>query len=385
VKHLKYVLRNATRNKLRSMLTVLSVAICLALLTVLIGYLAMQDAWADEAARHNRIVVMNVQGFAGLLPISYVDRVRSMPGVIAAVPFSWFGGVYKEEKMTFAQFATDPKELFKVWPEYTIDPKQLEAFLADPQAAVVDRRTAERRGWKIGEKIPLQGNIYPVDLELVLVGTYDSPAATDSLFFHWNFLEESLKQKMARGQGNAGTIFVKCTSGTTIPQLIRDIDDRFANSDNPTRTQTEAAFAQMFAEMMGHLKLYITVIGIAVVFALTLAAANAMAMSMRERTTEVAVLKAIGFPTGNVVGMLLGESCVVCLAGGALGLGLGSLMLSGLHAMSPQFFPLELHSLVGPWMGIVVAAAGFIGIASGLVPAARAAQLSVIDGLRRVV
>lgn len=385
MKYFKYIFRNVTRNKLRSLLTVLSMCISLALLTVLFGYLAMQDAWTDEASQHNRIVVLNIQGFSGMLPIAYVDRIRTMPDVKAAVPFMWFGGTYKEEKMSFAQFATDPSFLFNVWDEYVIDPAQMATWQADRQSCVVDRRTADRRGWKIGERIPLKGTFYPVNLDLVLVGTYDSPQATDSLFFHWTYLDECMKQKSARGRGNSGTIFIKCAGEGAIPTLIRKIDDQYANSDNPTRTQTEAAFAQMFAEMMGNLRFYISVIGCVVVFALSLAAANAMAMSVRERTTEVAVLKAIGFPNNRILAIILGESCIVCLVGGTLGLGLGTGILSALNMMSPQMFPLEVSSLAGLWMLGVIAVSGVIGVASGLVPAVLAASLSVIDGLRRVV
>ena len=385
MKYLKYILRNATRNKLRSLLTVLSVCFSLAMMTVLYGFLAMQDIWASEATKHHRIAILNIQGFAALLPIAYVDRVRNMPEVAAAVPYSWYGGIYKGEQITFAQFGTDAKYAFDVWSEFDIDPEQLRAWREDRQGCVVDRRTAERRGWKIGEHIPLKGNIYSYDLDLTLRGVYDSPQPTDSLWFHWSYLDEGLRQTKGSGVGNAGLIFARAESAAAVPRLCKAIDDRFASSDHPTRSQTESAFAQMFTQMFGNVQGYIQNIGIAVIFSLSLVAANAMAMSMRERTAEIAVLKAIGFQRSAVLVMILGESCLIAMLGGLLGLFVGCAMLQLMHNSMPQFFPVPLENVAGLWLGYGLVVAALIGLVSGLVPAIRAAQMSVIDGLRRVV
>lgn len=382
---LLYIWRNLKRNKLRSMLTILSIGFSLSLMTVLHGYMAMQGEWGAEAAKHGRIVVMNSQGFSGMVPIAYVDRIRGMPGIEAATPYAWYGGNYKEEQMPFAQFATDPGAIFKVWDEYRIDPEQLAAWKSTRSGCVVDRRLAEKRRWKIGEKIPLQGTFYQYNLDLVLCGVFDSPKNTDSLWFHWLYLDEGLQQMSARGTGNAGTIFAKLTRTDASSGIAQAIDDRFASSDNPTRTQTEAAFAQMFADMLGNIQDYIRNIGLAVAFSLTLVAANAMAMSMRERTTEIAVLKAIGFSRARVLVIVLGEACWMTLLGGLLGIALGCLCLQLLHEVNSQFFPFGIHEMLGVWLAYLVAIAAGIGLASGLVPAVRAAQLSVIDGLRRVV
>jgi putative ABC transport system permease protein len=382
---IKYIWRNARRNKLRSSLTILSVGFSLALMTVLYGYLAMQDAWAKDAKVYNRIVVMNKQGFAGKLPIAYVERVRQAEGVKAAVPYAWFGGTYKEEVATFAQFATDPREVFNVWPEFKIDPEQLAAWQKNRRGCVVDRRLADEKEWKIGDRVPLKGTYYPYDLNLEIVGLYDAPKPTGSLLFHWDYLDEGLKQVNANQQsGNAGTIFAKAESADVIPGLCQAIDERYASSDNPTRTQTEAAFAQMFSDMMGNIQAYIRNIGLAVMFSLTLVAANAMAMSMRERTTEVAVLKAIGFSKGRVLNMILGESCLIAAVGGVLGLVVGGGFLQLMHKGVPQMFPWSLLDMAGPWMLWIVGIAAGIGLISGIIPAIRAAQLSVVDGLRRV-
>ena len=385
MKTLTYIWRNVSRNKLRSSLTILSVGFSLALMTILHGYMAMQDQWGIEASKHHRIVVMSTMGFAGDVPIANVDRVRSMEGVLAAVPYAWYGGTYKDQQMAFAQFATDPDAVFDVWPEFEISPEQKKAFQDDRQACVADRRLAERMNWKIGERIPLEGTFYTFNLDLKLVGTFDAPQNTDSLWFNWYYLDEGLKSQSSEMAGNAGTIFAKTKDAAAMAPVCKAIDDRFASSDNPTRTQTESAFAQMFADMLGNIQVFILVIGIAVVFSLTLVAATAMAMSMRERTTEIAVLKAIGFSKLKVLWLVLGESCWIALIGGVLGVGIGCLCLNGLHSISAQFFPFSIFDMAGLWLVALLAVAAGIGLVSGIVPAIRAAQLSVIDGLRRVI
>lgn len=382
---LKYILRNITRNRLRTILTILSVGFSLSLMTVLYGYMAAQQTWGTEARKYNRIVAMNIQGFSGVMPIANVERIRQLEGVLAAVPYSWYGGNYQDRPMPFAQFATDASQVFQVWDEYSIDPEQLRAWQQNRQGCVVDRRLAERWGWQIGDRIPLQGTYYPFDLDLQLCGVFDSPKNTDSLWFHWIYLDEGLQQQNAPVTGNAGTVFAKVESAEAIPRVIQAIDDRFASSDNPTRTQTESAFAQMFTDMLGNIQAYIRNIGLAVVFSLSLVAANAMAMSMRERVTEIAVLKAIGFSRLRVLSLILGESCLIALLGGLCGVGLGCVCLQLLHMLIPQFFPFPILEMLGLWTAGGFAVAAGIGLASGLVPAVRAAQLSVVNGLRRVV
>ncbi len=382
---LLYMWRNLKRNKLRSSLTILSVGFSLSLMTVLHGYMAMQGEWGKEAEKYHRIVVMNSQGFSGHLPIAYVDRITSTPGIKAATPYAWYGGNYKEEQMPFAQFGCDPKIAFDVWDEFSIAPAQLEEWRKTRSGCVVDRRLAEKRGWKIGERIPLKGTFYPFDLDLVLCGVWDSPKNTDSLWFNWHYLDEGLRQMNAPGSGNAGTIFARVDSSDAMANVSQSIDERFASSDNPTRTQTEAAFAQMFTDMLGNVQAYIRNIGLAVVFSLSLVAANAMAMSMRERTTEIAVLKAIGFSRRRVLVTILGEACSITLLGGLMGIAIGCSFLQLMHVFMSQFFPFSVLEMLGPWLLYLLATSAGIGLASGLVPAVRAAQLSVIDGLRRVV
>jgi putative ABC transport system permease protein len=242
-------------------------------------------------------------------------------------------------------------------------------------------------GWKIGDRIPLQGAIYPVNLDLELVGTFKADGNTGSIYFDWTYVDEELQRAVAGFPMGAGSIYVKCKDSSNVEDVCEEIDTMFANSENSTRTRTEAAFAKMFTEMLGDVQSYIRYISLAVVFALALVAATAMAMSIRERTTEVAVLKAIGFSKQRVLALVLGESTLIALLGGILGItmGLGIISLISRIPIAASLFPVPVMNLIGPWLiGLLLVAAG-IGCVSGLAPAVLAARLSVVDGLRRVV
>lgn len=387
MKLLIYIWRNVTRNKLRSGLTILSVGFSLALMTILYGYLAMQNVAEQEAAKHDRIVVLNKLGFAAPLPIAHVDKVSKLDGVAAATPFTWYGGNYKSQRALFAQFGVEPKVVFDIFAEYEIPEEQLASFKEDRQGCVVDRSLAEQMDWKIGERIPLEGTIYSSNLDLRLVGIFEAPGNTGALWFNWNYLDEEVRQAGTGFAPGAGSIYAKCKVSDEVAILSEQIDAMFANSENATRTRTEAAFQRMFAEMLGDVQTYIRLISVAVVFALALVAATSMAMSLRERTTEVAVLKAIGFSKQRVLALVLGESTLISVLGGILGIagGLGALSLLSSVPIAAALFPIPVSALAGPWLLGLVAVAGVIGFISGVVPAVRAAQLSVVDGLRRVV
>ncbi len=387
MKLLKYIWRNVTRNKIRSSLTILSMAFSLALMTILYGYLAMQGVTEREADKYDRVVALNKLGFASPLPIAHVEKVRKMEAVAAATPYAWFGGTYKDGSVFFAQFAVEPKYFFDIYSEYKIPLEQVEAFKSNRRGCVADKALAEQLKWKIGDRIPLKGEIYTVDLDLQLVGIYEAPLNTGSLVFDWNYLDDEINKSELGFPVGAGSIVAKCKSTNEVEIVCEDIDAMFANSENSTQTRTEAAFSRMFADMLGDVQKYIEYISFAVVFALALVAATGMAMSMRERTTEVAILKAIGFSKGRVLSLVLGESMMIALIGGLIGIagGMGMLALMSSVPAAALFFPVPITALFGPWLlGLVAVAAG-IGLASGLVPAVLAAQLSVVDGLRKVV
>jgi putative ABC transport system permease protein len=259
----------------------------------------------------------------------------------------------------------------------------LAQWKATRNGCIIDRGNAERRGWKIGEHIPLKGNNYSVDLDLVLCGIYDGPEFINDLYFHYDYLNELLRAKNDPRTDRTSILFVRCESSEAVERLVAQIDERYENSDHPTLSQSHQAFAEQFAKFAGNLQVYVRNIGLAVVFALTLVSGNAMAMSMRERTTEIAVLKAIGFPRGLVLVMVLGESVLISLAGGSLGVAAGRGFWSAAHQLWPQFVPLDWMAPYILVQGVALAAG--IGFVSGIGPALRASRLPVVAGLRKVV
>jgi putative ABC transport system permease protein len=387
MKFLPYILRNVVRNKLRTAFTGLSIAVSLFLVTVMYAYVNMQDEVAEESAKYARVVVTAKQGLTFPVPIAHVDKVRSLEGVKAVAPLAWFGGKYKDDKIPFAQFATDPQVVFEVMSEFTVPAEQMSAWQKDRTGCVVGEKIARKRGWKLGDRIVLKGDIYPVNLELTIDGIYDGPSTSDRemLWYHYAYLDELLKKARSQMAGNAGTLFVKAQSPEMLADLMPRIDARFASSDSPVRAVTEQAFRQMFIEMLGNVRAYIRNVAMAVVVSLVCVAGNAMAMSLRERTREVAVLKAIGFSRPMVLALVLCEAIVIALAGGLVGV-IGARLLFTYSDLTISGIP-GFNAFYIPWstvtFGLAVAVA--IGLASGIVPAWRAAQVSVVEGLRKVV
>ncbi len=384
MKYLTYILRNACRNPVRSLLTVALTAICLLLMMILVSFFAISDEVNSLTRIYNRIATLNANGFAGFLPIKCVSDIGRLDGVKAATPLSWYGGKYQDEILPFAQFGVDPATVFDILDEYTIPADELKAFKETKDSCVIGRKLAADKKLKVGDYLPLKGDAYPIDLNLKITGIYDGPSNRDlrMCLFNWEYLDEGMKRFASqrspgsgaaptRISGNAGMIFTKCKSADDMPGLCKRIDEMYRNSDFPTRTQTEEAFGKMFEEMLGDLKGMIWRIGIAVVFSLFCVAGNSMAMSMRERTSEVAILKAIGFGRMLILAMVLTEAVLVAGFGGLIG-SLGSKAFFEWFDISPYtagFLPFFFV----PWnvalQGLAVSL--LIGLASGLYPALR--------------
>lgn len=386
-KFIGYTLRNARRNVVRSILTVASITISLFLMMTLFSLLAMLSEAATKVRDSNRLITLSSQGFAQPVPIATVNQVRTLPGVVAASPLSWYGGKYNDEVMPFAQFGVDADTIFTIYDEFSIPADQLDQFKKDRGSVCIGRKLAEDRKLKVGDPLPLAGTIYPFNLDLTIRAIYDGPPDSDlrSAWFHWDYLEEGLKRDFqGRQAGNAGAIVIRCKDGPTMTTLAKQIDQMTLNSDTPTRTQTEEAFVKMFLEMYGDIRGLIGRIGLAVVFSLICVAGNAMAMSLRERTTEVAVLKAIGFEKPLVVSLVLAEAVLVAGIGGLIG-ALGTKFLFDWFDVS-RYLSQFVAAFYVPWpvaiFGLGVAL--LVGFLSGLFPAVRAARLSIIDGLRKV-
>jgi putative ABC transport system permease protein len=388
MKYLGYVLRNVRRNIVRTILTIGSISVSLFLMMIMLSFLSVNDTVSESLKTSNRIIAMSSQGFAAKVPIRFVEEVGGMDGVVAASPLSWFGGKYQEENMPFAQFGIYPDQIFKIWDELEIPEDQKKAFVDDPSGCVIGFKMADERKIKIGDPMPLKGTIYPFDMNLTVRGIYKCAPDRDGrmLIFNWNYLEEGLKQvNQERYAGNAGTVFLKIKPDTDSAAMCRIIDAATLNSDTPTRSQTEDAFVAQFAEIWGDMKLMISAVGLAVVVSLIFVSGNAMAMAMRERTTEIAVLKAIGFTNGKVLGMVLTEAVLVSTLGGVVG-ALGSKLLFDVFDISPYTAgALPFFFIPWPTALLGLGASIVIGFTSGLFPALAAARLGVIQGLRKVV
>ena len=265
--------------------------------------------------------------------------------------------------------------VFDVFSEFTVPPEQLSAWQKDRTGCIVGEKIARKRGWNVGDQIVLKGDIYPVNLELTIDGIYTGPSNSDQemLWYHYAYLDELLKKSRSQFAGNAGTLFVKAKSPEQMPELMRAIEARFANSESPVRAMTEQAFRQMFTEMLGNIRAYIRNVSLAVVASLVCVAGNAMAMSLRERTREVAVLKAIGFSRFLVLALVLVEAVVIAMAGGLVGVlaarflfSFSDITLSGIPGFSAFYVPWT--SVI---FGLMLAAA--VGFASGIIPAWRRA------------
>jgi putative ABC transport system permease protein len=388
VKYLGYIFRNVRRNKLRTFLTIGSIGISLFLMMIMMSFLSINGAVSETLKGSNRLIAMSSQGFAVPVPIRFVEEVKQIPGVKFASPLSWYGGMYKEEKIPFAQFGIYPSEVPGIWDDLTIPPDQLKAFQEDPTGCLIGFKMARERNLKIGDPLPLKGTIYPFDLNLTVRAIYECKPTDDArmLMYHWSLLEEGLKaENQGRMAGNAGVVYLKLEPGANAAEICRKIDAMSLNSDNPTRTMTEDAFVSQFAEMWGDMKTMITAVGFAVVVSLIFVSGNAMAMALRERTTEIAVLKAIGFTNGKILGMVLSECLIVAALGGVVG-ALGCKLLFDVFDISP-YTAGALPFFFVPWNTALIGlgVSFLIGLVSGLVPAVAAARLGVIQGLRKVV
>ena len=302
----RFVTKNAFRNKRRSILTVLSIAFSLLLLTLMMTIwraFYLDEGSADSA---ERLVVRHRVSLTFSLPGFYREKIRAIPGVVAVVPVSWFGGIYKDDKPEnfFAQFGTDPEEFFKVFRDIQMPDEQRIAWQRDRQGVIVDDTLAKKYGWKLGDRIVLKGNIYPVDLELYVRGIFSSYPDNKSVYFNSKYVEEAV----SFFKGQAGTFSILAASPGDVSRIASTVDDMFRNSPQPTKTESEKAFGLEFVAMMGNVKAFILMICSAVVFATLLVSANTMAMSIRERTREVAVLKTLGFTRQSVLGLFVSEA-----------------------------------------------------------------------------
>jgi putative ABC transport system permease protein len=382
MKFLPLLWKNLWRKKVRTTFTLLSVFIAFILFGLLMT-IRTAFTFGVDIAGIDRLVLIHKVSLIMPLPISYLNRLQNTPGVEIATHNSWFGGVYQDPSNFFAQIVVDPEPFLKIYPEYKLPPDHLKAWLADRQGAIVGVDLAKRFNWKVGDRIPILGTIWQPKgggqtWEFNIAGIYDGEPGVDKtqFFFRYDYLDEN----RAGGDGLVGWYVVKIADASQSQAMGATFDAMFANSDAETKTTTEKGFVEGFANQVGDIGTMMIAILVAVLVTILLVAANTMAQSVRERTSEMAVLKTLGFSNASILTLVLGESVFICLLGGSLGLLVAWLVVQ-IGDPTGGMLPIWVLQPQALAAGVVLILA--MGVLAGLVPALSAMQLKITDGLRR--
>jgi putative ABC transport system permease protein len=383
MRFLSLIVKNCLRNRRRSILTITSLSVSLCLLGVLMAIYYALFFGGPAKAQARRIVTRHKVSIVFQMPLYYREQIRKVAGVEEVATWQWYGGVYKDardQRNFFARMGVEADKLFRVYEDYRIPEDQKQAFLRDPAGCVVGKTLALRHGFKVGDKILIKGDIFPFDLDLTVRGIYESDESSDeTLWFQYKYLENALRGSSRLA---AGTFSILAKTPEDVPRICKEVDALFANSPAPTKTESEYAFGLSFLSFLGNIKVILMSICGAVTFTILLISANTMAMSVRERVREVGVLKTLGFQNGTILWLILGESALIALIGGAIGLlvaqGLCNVIRKG-PAIIEQTKTLSIQPPVfAALLGIAMA----IGVASAIVPAWNASRQNIIDALR---
>jgi len=376
------ILANLLRKKVRLLLTIGSFAVALFLFAFL-GVVRDAFGRGADVAGADRLVIINRTSIINTIPLSYRDQILRVPGVRYVTHNNWFGGIYQDEKNFFPQFVIDPENQRAVFPEFVVPEDQWNAFLKDREGAVVGARTMERFHWKIGDRIPIKTTIWGGgSWEFNIDGVYHGKQPQDDetqFWLQWDYFEERIPERI---KGQVGWYVLRVQNPDDSPRIAKTIDEQFANSPYETRTETESAFAAGWVKQFGNIRFLIVTIGAVVFFTLLLVTGNTMAIAVRERTPELAVLKAIGFSDRSVLVFVLGESLAISLIGGLVGLFLAVLAVpvlsKALSGMLPRLF------LSSTLLAFGLGTALTVGIVSGALPGITAMRMRVVNALRRV-
>jgi len=380
--YLKLIVRNALRHKLRTGLTVLGIVVAI----LAFGLLrTVVDAWyaGAEAASATRLVTRNAISLVFPLPLTYAGKIRQTPGVKSVSYANWFGGVYVSERNFFPQFAIHAASYFDLYPEYVVPAEQMREFVRDRKGAIVGRKLADTYGFRVGDIVPLRGTIFPGSWEFVVRGIYDGAEAktdTSQFFFHWDYLNETLKRTIPRRANSVGVYVVGLASAGGAAEVAAAIDDTFKNSLAETLTETEQAFQLGFVSMTEAIVVAIKIVSFLVIMIIMAVMANTMAMTARERMAEYATLKALGFGPRHLVLVICGESLGIALAGGIIGVALTYPIAERFAAAMGSLFP--VFHVRAETVHMQIGAAVVVGAIAALVPSVRAARVRIADGLR---
>lgn len=375
MKYAILVLKNLTRSKRRTILTVLSIAVSLFIFSALVSMPAVANRFLADSASTTRLACHNKAGITYSIPEAYAQRIATTPHVVAVTTQSWFGGIYHEVSDQFPNMSVDPQMVGEMWSDWDISPQALHEFQRIRTAALVGPETMKSFRFHVGQQIMLRGTVYPFNVTLTIVGTLNGKAPPNFLIFRRDYLEEA-----AGRPGFVDTIWVKVDNSANVSQVIAALDEGFANSSAETLSEPEAAF---YGGFLAGYRVFFEIaelMGIVVVFTIGLVAANTAAMSIRERRSEIAVLRSIGFPAHVILSMLLAESLIIALAGGLLGCG-GAYLILKVITMQGVIGAIHMPAWV---LFMALGVAALIGVLSAIVPATSAARRNIVDALRAV-
>jgi putative ABC transport system permease protein len=384
LRFLPLILANLRRRRLRTLFTLLSIAVAFLLYGLLAAVRNGFEANV-ELAGADRLITMHKVSIVQPLPLSYRDQIATVPGVRRVSHSTWFGGRYQNERNEITVYPVPPESYLQIYPEYLLSPADKARWLRDREGMIVGRSIAHAHGWKVGDRVPLRSDIFPHKdgsyvWDFVVDGIYDNKDAsgdTSSIFFNYDYFDES------RGttKGIVGWYIVQVTDAARAAQVAQGIDALFTNSSAETKTGTEKAFVQGFANQTGDIGAIVTSIGIAVFFTMLLVSANTMAQSVRERTNELAVLKTVGYGDSQVLLLVIGESLLLTALGGALGIGVAWLAVSRIGLVLNQYVSAFL--LTDKALALAAALVLGLGLVAGALPAMRASRLRIVDALAR--
>ncbi len=384
---LRLVLKNALRHKLRTLLTITGIAVAVMAFGVL---RTIVTAWSAgvEASAADRMITRHAVSFIFPLPFAYREQIARLPGVNEVSYANWFGGVYKDAadwKNFFPRIAVDPETYFDLYPEFILPADQLAEFRKERNSCVVGAKLAREQGFKLGDLISVDGDIYPGKWEFVVRGIYEGKDKTTDetqMLFHWKYLDERIGAVQPTRQGQVGWYILKVRNTADMPRVARSVDEMYLNSRASTKTETEREFQQSFVSMSSAIITSLEVISFVIIGIILLVLANTIVMAARERTREYAVLKTIGFSRLHVVGLIGGESMMLACLGGAAGLALTFPIARGFAQAFPTFFP--IFNVEPVTIILAVSVALFAGVAAAAFPVLRALRTSIAEGLRSI-
>jgi putative ABC transport system permease protein len=381
----RLILRNAARHKLRTMLTILGLAIAVMAFIIIRTLISSYYASADVLPP-DRLITRSSVSIIFSLPKSYMQKIEQVDGVVAVGYGNWFGGLYNNDpKNFFPNYAVGPDNYLDIYSEFLLTPAEKTEFLQDKRGAVAGIKLAERFGWKLGDPIRLTGQIYPGDWDFTLRGIYHgnkSGVDENSLIFHWDYLDETMKQTVTEMSGAVGWYVVKIADPSSSAEISANIDELFKNSPAETLTETEKSFNLNFLAMMNAIITGLRIMSYLIIGIILMVLVNTMAMSARERTSEYAVLKTLGFRAFHIVGLILGESLAIAAFGGALGFLLSFPTLTGLSKMLQSFFSGFVISPLTYILAVIFVA--LVGLLASVFPIYRALNKTIIEGLRNI-